>query len=39
MPENFIRDSQTEVRVKPLTEEALSAFLTGANLRLRKVAQ
>ncbi|HEX4555413.1 MAG TPA: response regulator [Xanthobacteraceae bacterium] len=24
---------------KPLTEEALSAFLTGANLRLRKVAQ
>jgi DNA-binding response OmpR family regulator len=24
---------------KPLTEEALSAFLTGASLRLRKVAQ
>jgi CheY-like chemotaxis protein len=34
-----VRELDATFVPKPLTEEALSAFLTGANLRLRKVAQ
>jgi CheY-like chemotaxis protein len=34
-----VRDLDATFVPKPLTEEALAAFLAGANLRLRKAAQ
>jgi CheY-like chemotaxis protein len=34
-----VRELDATFVPKPLTEEALSAFLTGANLRLKKVVQ